>query len=121
VEKDKEKLAGDFKQVIGTIAILSEPLSSKALGKLLALDQERVHLRLRHLRSVLNVPNDEHSPIRLLHPSFRDFLLDKERCSNPLFWVDEKTPMKRKVPKAKKVPFALNVPTLLVLETQIKT
>lgn len=90
-EKDKKKLAGDFKQVIGTIAILSEPLSSISLGKLLALDQETVYLRLRHLRSVLNVPDNEHSPIRLLHPSFRDFLLDKERCSNPLFWVDEKT------------------------------
>jgi nucleoside phosphorylase len=90
-EKDKKKLAGDFKQVIGTIAILFEPLSSTALGKLLALDQETVFLKLRHLRSVLNVPNDENLPIRLLHPSFRDFLLDKGRCSDPLFWVDEKT------------------------------
>jgi hypothetical protein len=90
-EEDKKKLARDFKQVIGTMAILSEPLSATALRKLLALDQETVHLRLRHLRSVLNVPYDEHSPIRLLHPSFRDFLLDKERCSDPLFWVDEKT------------------------------
>jgi hypothetical protein len=35
------------------------------------------------LHSVLNVPETESSTIRLLHPSFRDFLLDPKRCSNP--------------------------------------
>ena len=89
-DKDKEKLAKDFKQVIGCIILLSEPLSFTALGNLLGLDQEIIHLRLRHLRSVLNVPEDHDSPIRLLHPSFRDFLLDKQRCRDLLFWVEEK-------------------------------
>jgi hypothetical protein len=89
-DKDKEKIAKDFKQVIGCIILLSEPLSFTALGNLLDLDQEIIHLRLHHLRSVLNVPEDHDSPIRLLHPSFRDFLLDKERCHDLLFWVEEK-------------------------------
>ena len=88
--KDKEKLAKDFKQVIGCIILLSEPLSLTALGSLLGLDQEIIHLRLRHLRSVLNVPEDHNSPIRLLHPSFREFLLDKQRCRDLPFWVEEK-------------------------------
>ena len=89
-DKDKEEVAEDFKQVIGSIVILSEPLTAIALGQLLDLNQEKIHLRLRHLRSVLNVLDDQSSLIRLLHPSFRDFLLDKERCGDPLFWVDEK-------------------------------
>lgn len=89
-DKDKEELSKDFKQVIGAIAILSEPLSAAALGSLLRLGQEVIHLRLHHLRSVLNVPEAQNSPIRLLHPSFRDFLLDEERCRDRLFWVDEK-------------------------------
>ena len=28
--------------------------------------------------------------LRLHHPSFRDFLLNKDRCNDPNFWVDEK-------------------------------
>ena len=89
-DEDMKELAKDFKQVIGTIVILSESLSATALGELLDLKQETVHLTLRHLRSVLNVPDDNNLPIRLLHPSFRDFLLDKERCHDLLFWIDEK-------------------------------
>jgi hypothetical protein len=89
-DKDKEILAKDFKQVIGCIILLSEPLSFTTLRNLLGLDQEIIHLRLRHLRSVLNIPEDHDSPIRLLHPSFRDFLLDKQRCRDRLFWVEEK-------------------------------
>lgn len=73
--------------MIGSVAILSEPLSATAVGKLLIVDQETIHLTLR---SVLNMPEDQDSPIRLLHPSFRNFLLDKQRCSDQLFWVDEK-------------------------------
>jgi hypothetical protein len=88
--KDKEQLSEDFKQIIGSIVVLSGPLSPAALGKLLERDQEAIYLRLRHLRSVLNVPDDQNAPIRLLHPSFRDFLLDKQRCCDPHFWVDEK-------------------------------
>ncbi|KAK6343586.1 hypothetical protein TWF730_011177 [Orbilia blumenaviensis] len=88
--EDKKELAEEFRQVVGSIVVLSEPLSAAALERLLDIDQGRVRLRLRHLHSVLNVPQDQDSPIRLLHPSFRDFLLDKERCHNPLFWVDKK-------------------------------
>jgi len=88
--EDKEELAKEFKEVIGSIVLLSEPLSAAALGRLLDIDLETIHLRLRHLRSVLKVPDNQDSPIRLLHPSFRDFLLDKQRCRDRLFWVEEK-------------------------------
>ena len=45
---------------------------------------------LGSLRSVLDIPDDRDSPVRLLHPSFRDFLLDGRRCLNDQFRVDEK-------------------------------
>ncbi len=31
--------------------------------------------------TLLNIPHDRNSPIRLLHPSFRNFILDGQRCS----------------------------------------
>ena len=42
------------------------------------------------LHSVLEVPTSSADPIRLLHPSFRDFLLADERCSEPQLRVNEK-------------------------------
>jgi hypothetical protein len=54
------------------------------------LPMETVRARLRFLHSVLEVPESDEHPIRLLHPSFRDFLLDNKRCKELQFWIDEK-------------------------------
>jgi hypothetical protein len=89
-ERGKQQLAKVFRQVVGAIVILFDPLSTTALAGLLAVRKEIINMRLRHLCSVLNVPENEDSTIRLLHPSFRDFLLDKQRCRDQHFWVDEK-------------------------------
>ncbi|EGX50181.1 hypothetical protein AOL_s00076g256 [Orbilia oligospora ATCC 24927] len=89
-DEDKKTLAARFRQVVGTIVILSEPLSAVALAELLGVNQDVIHWSLRHLHSVLNVPKDQDSDIRLLHPSFRDFLLDEKRCHDPQFWIDKK-------------------------------
>ncbi|KAK6854921.1 vegetative incompatibility protein HET-E-1 [Apiospora arundinis] len=42
------------------------------------------------LHSVLSIPDSSEQPIRLLHPSFRDFLLDPENRENNQFWIDGK-------------------------------
>jgi hypothetical protein len=89
-EWDKQQLAEVFRQVVGAIIVLFEPLSTTALAGLLFARKEIISLRLRHLRSVLDVPENQDSTVRLLHPSFRDFLLDKQRCHDQHFWVDEK-------------------------------
>ena len=89
-EQDKQHLAEVFRLVIGAIVVLFEPLSPTALAGLLAARKEIINRRLRHLHSVLDVPENQDSTIHLLHPSFREFLLDKQRCHNQHFWVDEK-------------------------------
>jgi len=88
--EDKQQIAGIFKQVVGTIVILSSPLSTAAIASLLDLKEQFVRARVQNLRSVLDVPDSREYPIRLLHPSFRDFLLDKKRCSDRQLWVDER-------------------------------
>jgi hypothetical protein len=88
--ENKEKIAKSFRWIVGSITILFEPLSAFALAKLLSEQKDTITLRLRHLHSVLNIPKDQDQPIRLLHPSFRDFLLDKQRCRDEHFRVDER-------------------------------
>lgn len=87
--QNKKTLSESFKQVIGSLAVLREPLSAATLSNLLAVDQKVVDVRMRYLHSVLIVPEDEYYPIRLLHTSFRDFLFDKQRCYDESFWVGE--------------------------------
>lgn len=85
----KEKLIGKLKQVIGSIVMLFSPLSPDSLSALLSKDREEIQPVLNSLRSILEVSNlsDDEETIRLLHPSFRDFLIDESRCSDNLFWV----------------------------------
>jgi hypothetical protein len=89
-KQKKDELSNRFRQVVGSIVILLNPLSAVTLSNLLSVPKEKTDITLRSLYSVLDVSQDETSPIRLLHLSFCDFLLDKERCSDTQFWVYEK-------------------------------
>ncbi|KEY75329.1 hypothetical protein S7711_10183, partial [Stachybotrys chartarum IBT 7711] len=86
----KDEVIRQFRQVVGTIITLASPLSASALAQMLDVPQNEIDVRLRMLHSVLHVPPSSKSPIRLLHLSFRDFLVDPEtRVETPL-WIDEK-------------------------------
>lgn len=90
IPEKKQRLTLIFRQIIGAIVVLFNPLSAICIARLLYVDVKTIQIWLRHLHSVLNVPDSQSYPIRLLHPSFRDFLLAKERCQDPQLWVDEK-------------------------------
>ena len=81
-EEDREEILNIFKQTVGSIVILSDTLSTTALTSLLDLLIRDVDEILKQLQAVLDVPDALDLPVRLLHPSFRDFLLDKNRCSD---------------------------------------
>jgi hypothetical protein len=79
-----------LKTTLGTIVILFSSLSSISSARLLHVPKEDIDWTLDDLHSILEMAKDQGDPIRLHHPSFRDFLLDKQRCSDERFWVDEK-------------------------------
>ena len=85
----QEKLNSEFKQIVGSIIILFDALPAIMLDRLLHLPLRTVSMRLRCLHSVLDVPESDESPVRLLHHSFRDFLLDQQRCLDLQFRIDE--------------------------------
>ena len=88
--QEKESLYEILREILGSVVILFSPLPTDSLASLLHLPKEDVGQTLEDLHSILDVPEDLARPIRLHHPSFRDFLLDKERCSDQPLWVDEK-------------------------------
>ena len=87
---EKEKRIKEFRDIVGPIVFLVEPLTSATLAKLPQLRKSDIDGRLRCLRSVLHLPSTSEDPIRPLHLSFRDFLTDSERRTHNPFWIDEK-------------------------------
>jgi len=75
---------------MGTIVMLFDALSPASLAMLLDQSKETIASPLGSLHSLLDVPEEEGRLVRLLHPSFREFLLDSQRCSNTTFCVDAK-------------------------------
>jgi hypothetical protein len=65
-----------FRDVIGSIVVLESPLSVISLACLLQVPQEDITCRLDSLHSVLSISHNKNAPIRLLHLSFREFLVD---------------------------------------------
>jgi hypothetical protein len=93
VDQDKaeiDTLVREFREVVGTIVILADPLSTISLASLLDIPKEDVNGRLDSLHSVLSIPTNEDAPVRLLHLSFRDFLVDPQTRGKSPFWVDER-------------------------------
>lgn len=83
-------LIKEFQQVVSTAVLLESPLSAISLSRLIGLSETLVRRRLNPLRSVLSIPPDNASAIRLFHSSFRDFLFDQESCGKTSFWIDKK-------------------------------
>ncbi|KAF3481223.1 vegetative incompatibility protein HET-E-1 [Arthroderma uncinatum] len=88
-EAGKAEVVTWFRELVGSIVMLADPLPAVSLARLLGKHQRSIESRLNGLHSVLHIPRDPNMPIKLFHLSFRDFLVDrKHRNENP-FWVDE--------------------------------
>jgi hypothetical protein len=89
-DEEKEELCCMLRQILGSVVVLFSLLSAHSLSTLLCVSKEDIDQTLEDLHSVLNIPEDQTRPLRLHHPSFRDFLLNNDRCQDLNFWVDEK-------------------------------
>lgn len=80
-----------FRRVVGAIVVLFDALSLASLSTMLDESKEDIASLLGSLHSLMDVPEAKAGLIRLLHPSFREFLLDPQRCANSIFCIDAKT------------------------------
>jgi hypothetical protein len=87
-QRDKEMFYRIMKDILGSIIALFSPLSVGSLSRLILIPEQRVDLMLKDFHAILDIPKDRTRQLRLHHPSFREFLLDKTRCSDSNFWVD---------------------------------
>ncbi|CAG8902079.1 unnamed protein product [Penicillium salamii] len=78
-----------FHRVVGSVVILFDVMTAPDLAMLLGEPEGQVRTVLTCQESVIDVTK-HNGPIRLVHPSFRDFLLDSTRCLQSDFLVDAK-------------------------------
>ena len=90
VDISEEEFYSGFKSVLGTVVLVFNPLSVRALSNLFKVPN--IPTILRSLHSLLLVPDKEkiEDPIQPFHKSFPDFLTDANRCGGKWFFVDPK-------------------------------
>jgi hypothetical protein len=90
-DEERDELCRDFRQIVGSMVLLADPLSTVSLAKLLCTTKRKVERQLYLLHSVICVPLDPDTPIHLLHLSFREFLVKQSKCRQRWFAIDENT------------------------------
>ncbi|KAJ5741151.1 hypothetical protein N7493_001023 [Penicillium malachiteum] len=63
---------------LGSICVLSTPLSIPALGVLLGIEEYDIDYRVQNLHAVLNISQNRQDSVDILHESFSDFILSHE-------------------------------------------
>ena len=86
IDRGDEELYSHFTTVVGTVVLVFNPLSVKALSDLLRMSS--ITTTLRSLHSLLLVPTNDVSPVHIFHKSFSDFLTDPGRCIDHRFFVN---------------------------------
>jgi hypothetical protein len=84
-EWEDSDFAADFRAIVGTLLVARNPLSLAALTKLLATGSQRPPV---HAISRLGCVLYSNAIIRVLHPSFADFLSNRIRCQSDAWFID---------------------------------
>ena len=91
--EEEDKFITRLRQVVGSVVLLFDNLSAEELTRLLfpstPTGGNTVQHTLDSLHAVLDVPEDLSKPIRMLHLSFRDFLVDSARCRDTRFQINQ--------------------------------
>lgn len=125
---EKSKLLERFRAIVGCVVVLFQPLVAKDIANILQIRSANVGAAVRRLGSVMNVTQIQERPLQTLHPSFGDFLLDRQRCNDEQLWVDgKKTHTKLAVrclelmsSYLKRDIFGLRMPGILLTEIKLE-
>jgi len=83
-------LIEEFQYVVGSVVFLVNPLFIVSLARLLNISEGLINCRLDFLHSVFSVLTNRQISVRLLHLSFREFLVNPQKQGKSPFWVDER-------------------------------
>jgi NACHT domain len=82
-DSNRRDVVERFQVVVGSIIFLREPLPLSSLARFVQYEIEEIDAALYHLGSVIIPASNEDDAPHIYHPSFRDFVMDASRCSDP--------------------------------------
>jgi len=85
---ERQRAHDKLKEILGSIVVLLSPFAISPLSKLLHEPERRAQNHLRYLHAIIDSRKESTRPLRLHHPSFRDFLLKQRRCTDTNFRVE---------------------------------
>lgn len=88
MDEERESLYSMIRKILGSVVVSSSPMSADSLCRLLRVTKEDIYQTLEILHAILDIPKDSTRPLWLHHPSFRDLLVNRNRCEDPNFWID---------------------------------
>jgi hypothetical protein len=77
-----------LRDVLASLVLIQESLPVTALSALAGVEERQCKKILQYLSSVLLYDHVSHEPVRLMHPSFPDFLLSGSRCTDTRYFVN---------------------------------
>jgi hypothetical protein len=77
-----------LRDVLASLVLVQESLPVAALAALTGVEERQCKMTLRCLSSVLLYEHTSHESVRLIHPSFPDFLTREGRCTDARFFVN---------------------------------
>jgi hypothetical protein len=88
-EDEEEEAYADLRLILGAIVTLFTAVAVDTLCALIGRPQSIVSQTIDDLHSIIDVPGGREEPLRLHHDSFRNFLLDGNRCQEHRLCVSE--------------------------------
>jgi hypothetical protein len=85
-EEDSEA-DSKVRSIIGTVALLVNPLPPSGVAELIGLAPREVTLLLTLVQSLLILDEDPAQPVKLFHKSFPDFITNPSRCLDTRFYI----------------------------------
>jgi len=82
---DDPDFVEDFRSILGIVLVARNPLSDSDIDSLFGTDKYRPSL---HTISRLACVLAQTPTVRILHPSFADFLMDQARCGRDVWYID---------------------------------
>jgi hypothetical protein len=77
-----------LRDVLATLVLIQESLPVTALSALAGVEERQCKKILQYISSVLLYDHVSHEPVRLMHPSFPDFLVSGSRCTDTRYFVN---------------------------------
>ena len=85
---EEDSVFANLRGVLAAVILAFNPLSRAQISGVLGIGTSLITTTLRHLHSVLLIPNEDSKEIRVFHKSFPDFLQERARCPDSRFFID---------------------------------